>query len=424
MERPRRYDRWFKLLIVITTCFVIAVILSVMPWGRYLAGSIPPWARQAARQVMGIPTPRHEIDEEWRRYRRLGIEAVRPRVERFYAEASRYDQRLLRYARMDPEHGLLCPGNFIGTLLFSSAVLEADDKGRGYRFRPLTHSIWLINIPFNQSVVLFHLVPDGPGLADAIRGTLATPLATSRQTTNSWGLRGPEPDLDAPLRGIVLGDSCMQGMFIGDDETPPECLRRYLGDHLKTRVSILNTGVMGYSTEQYYYSLIAFADRFRPQFVVVSVSANDFGPGNPVWARGAGDWQEGKYWLEKIVEYCRARQWLYLIVPATDWRSVLYKRNTGYFPGILSNTLEIPSELYLDPIDDFVSAQLKLQTETKRAGRPLSRSPLYNSAINDGHFSATGSEVWADSVGRRLMLLLDRDPNLNEQSASVLESKK
>ena len=32
----------------------------------------------------------------------------------------------------------------------------------------------------------------------------------------------------APLRGIVLGDSFMQGMFIGDDETPPECLGRDL----------------------------------------------------------------------------------------------------------------------------------------------------------------------------------------------------
>ncbi len=74
----------------------------------------------------------------------------------------------------------------------------------------------------------FFLVPDGPGLADAIQGLTARPLETSRQSTNSWGLRGPELDLTAPLRGIVLGDSFMQGMFLGDDETPPECLKRYL----------------------------------------------------------------------------------------------------------------------------------------------------------------------------------------------------
>jgi hypothetical protein len=84
---------------------------------------------------------------------------------------------------------------------------------------------------------MFFLVPDGPGLAAALEGTSGIPVETSRQTTNSWGLRGPEPDPHAPLRGIVLGDSFMQGMFIGDRETPPECLRSYLEDQLETRVS-------------------------------------------------------------------------------------------------------------------------------------------------------------------------------------------
>ena len=202
---------------------------------------------------------------------------------------------------------------------------------------------------------------------------------------------GPEPDVDAPVRGIVLGDSFMQGAFIGDDQTPPECLRLYLVDHLKTRVSILNTGVMGYSPEQYYYSLIAFADRFRPQFVVVSVFANDFGPGNEVVAKGAGDWQEGKYWLEKIVTYCRERRWPYLIVPLPYSGSVLDKRKSGYYPGILSNTLDTPSLMYLFPIEDFVNAHLRLRNESKRAGRTLSGCPLFNDAIRDGHLSAAGS---------------------------------
>ena len=35
----------------------------------------------------------------------------------------------------------------------------------------------------------------------------------STQTTNSWGLRGPEPDMRAAWRGIVLGDSYMQGLL-------------------------------------------------------------------------------------------------------------------------------------------------------------------------------------------------------------------
>ncbi len=156
-------------------------------------------------------------------------------------------------------------------------MFEADDTGRSYRLRPRTKSIWLRELALKAGVLMFFLVPDGPDLAEAIRGTSAIVVSESKQTTNSWGLRGPEPELDAPLRGIVLGDSFMQGMFIGDNETPPECLRRDLEKQLKTKVSILNTGHLGYSPEQYYYTLLAFADRFRPHFVVVSVCLNDFG---------------------------------------------------------------------------------------------------------------------------------------------------
>ena len=184
-------------------------------------------------------------------------------------------------------------------------IFEPDDQGRSYRLRPRTRSIWLRNLTLKSGVLMFFLVPDGPGLAEAIRGTPAVPVETSRQTTNSWGLRGPEPELDAPLRGIVLGDSFMQGMFVGDDATPPECLRRYLQGQLKTRVSILNTGVLGYSPEQYYHSLLTFAERFQPHFVVVSLFTNDFGDLHEVATRGLGDWEEGSYWLQKIVDYCR-----------------------------------------------------------------------------------------------------------------------
>ena len=85
----------------------------------------------------------------------------------------------------------------------------------------------------------------------------------------------------------------------------------------KTRVSILNTGHLGYSPEQYYYSLVEYADRIHPQFVVVSVFVNDFaGEESEAAFKGKGDWDEGKYWLEKIIQFCRARGWTYLVVPA------------------------------------------------------------------------------------------------------------
>ena len=199
----------------------------------------------------------------------------------------------------------------------------------------------------------------------------------------------------------------MQGMFIGDDETPPERLRRHLQGRLKTRVSILNTGVMGYSPEQYYYSLTAFADRFRPHFVVVSVFPNDFGSILDVVTRGEGDWKEGKYWLENIARFCRDRRCPCLIVPVPFSPSVLDRRISGNYPGQLINALEIKSVSILNPFDDFVNAHLKLVAESRKEGRSLEGCPLYNTAIGDDHFSAAGAEVWARAVGDRVILLLD-----------------
>jgi hypothetical protein len=419
IERRRRHERWFKRLIVWTTTLVVVLILTLVPLGLYVSLEIAESARSVALRTVGIQRSRITTDESWKRYRQLGIDDTRPKLARLYAESDPPFQRLMRYARMDPENGLLRWGNYNWTLLLSPAVFEADDAGRSFRFRPLTHSIWLRNLPLQSGVTMFFLMPDGPGLADAIRGTKARVVETSRQFTNSWGLRGPEPDLDAPLRGIVLGDSFMEGMFIGDDETPPECLARCLRDHLRTRTSILNTGVMGYSPEQYYYSLIAFADRFQPHFVVTSVFTNDFGDIQDVARRGEGDWEEGKYWLQQIVNFCRKRQWPCLIVPAPFRPNVLERRYSGNYPGMLSNILDISSPHYLDPIDDFINEHLKIVSAAMRKGVDPRGCHLFLNDLGDDHFSAAGSAVWADSVGKRLILLMERDSAGRERHAAV-----
>ena len=229
-------------------------------------------------------------------------------------------QKLMRYGGLDPENGLLRWGNHYQTLLLPSTVFEADDTGRSYRLRARVESVWLRNVTPDPNMFMYFLVPDGPGLKEAMRGTTAIRVEESRQTTNSWGVRGREPDLEAPLRGLVLGDSFMQGLFVGNDNAPPECLRRYLETRLKIRTSILNTGVLGYSPEQYYYSFQAFADRFQPHFVVVSFFPNDFGYMYDALA-GKGDWEEARYWLDAIARTCRARKWPCLFVAAPEAQS-------------------------------------------------------------------------------------------------------
>ncbi len=406
--RSRRHERRFKWVIFLTTLLTVAGILGGLPKGRYAALLIWSSGRRAAGHALGVPVPRSEVDGEWTRYRLQGVTDSRRALFGVYDRGGPGLQKLMRYAKMDPEHGLLRWGNFHLTLLLPSTIFAPDDTGRSYQLRPCTEAVWLRNVSPDPTVLMFFLVPDGPGLKEAMQGTTAIRVDESRQTTNSWGLRGPEPDLEAPLRGLVLGDSYMQGLFIGDDHTPPECLGRYLHTKLKTRTSMLNTGHLGYSPEQYYHTLRAFADRFRPHFVVVSFFANDFGDLFEALG-GKGDWEEARYWLEKIAGHCRSRNWPCLFVAVPDASQLMGLRKAGNYPGKLASILEVGGPMLLNPIEAFVDKNLDVLLEgTRRDQRPHS-SRLFNEQYNDGHFSARGSEVWASAVGERLVLLLKRE---------------
>jgi hypothetical protein len=408
LARSRRLERRFKRTILAVTGALIVSIFVILPRGRYVLASLASGARQAALATIGVPFPRSEVDDRWRRFRAQGIQDSRRVHEEMYRDAPPSYQRLMRYAGLDPEHGLLRWGNFDRTLLLPSTVFEADETGRSYHLRPCVRSIWLRNLTLRSGVLMFFLVPDGPGLPEAMEGTSAVKVEESRQSTNSWGLRGPEPEPDAPVRGIVLGDSFMQGMFVGDDHTPPECLRRALESRLKTKVSILNTGHIGYSSEQYYHSLLAFADRFHPEFVVVSVFANDFGDIYDV-VKGLGDWDEANYWFNKIADYCRALGLVQLFVAVPYEDQLFGKRKTGFYPGMVVNALDLNGTQFLNPAEDFINTHLELFNDGVRRGQRPYACQLFNSEIRDGHFSPRGSEVWAEAVSRRLVLLLERD---------------
>ena len=110
-------------------------------------------------------------------------------------------------------------------------------------------------------------------------------------------------------------------------------------------------------------SLVEYADRFHPHFVVVSVFINDFASEeSEVALKGKGDWEEGEYWLGKIIELCRSRGWTYLVVPAPYEPVLLGKRKAGHYPGELSNVLHESSLTFLDPSDDLLE-------RPSRAGR-------------------------------------------------------
>jgi hypothetical protein len=418
IERSRRRQRFLKSVIVAITALVVAALCGGSAAGRFY---LVLWASQArevlARSLFGLEPDRDQIDAEWRLRRHRSIEATRANLTNFYRQTSDEMRELFRVVGMDPDHGLIRWGRADEAFVISSQVFEPDDRGRSYRFRPNTRSIWLRQITLrNGPFGLFQVLDTPQHRAVAARAGATVDLG-SAQTTNSWGLRGAEPDLSAAVRGVVLGDSFMQGMFNGDDDTPPVCLERYLRSAWKRQVSILNTGHIGYSPEQYYFSLREYGERLQPQFVVVSVCPNDFGDGPSVLA-GKGDWfAQAEYWLEEIRVWCRARGVVFVLVPVPTRGQVETVRRDDIYPGQVCKIFHGSSSRYCDPLNEFIDENLKLSRIDRSNGRTPVHSALYNREINDDHFSPRGAALWAEVVGRRLTRIID--PSSPDQTVAT-----
>ncbi len=307
---------------------------------------------------------------------------------------------------MAPDDALFRWANYDWTVVLSSQVFEPDATGRAYRMRPNRRAFWSRNHALPDGLASFFFLPDTPEVREAMADAHELAMPESFQTTNSWGCRGPEPDLAAQVRGLVLGDSFMQGLFVSDERTPPECLARALREEWKVSVSLLNTGHIGYSPEQYYQTLVEYCDRFAPHFVIQSVCPNDFGDALEV-LQGKADWEEARYWLGKIHQFCQTRQIPCLLVPAPFESQVVGPGNQGHYPGQLCQYFEGTVPFYLNPVEAFTEENLRLVKEATRRGKRFATSPLFNGHLDDGHFSNRGSELWAKLVAHRLTLVVD-----------------
>jgi hypothetical protein len=309
---------------------------------------------------------------------------------------------------MGPDDVIARWGNYDMTLVLSSKVFARDDE-RQYRLLPGVRSVCFRQMSMFDMDTCQFIFPETPEVVRAAEAAGAMLVAGTEQRTNSWGCRGPEPDLDAPVRGLVLGDSFMQGYFVGDDDTPPMRLQKSLAEILGERVSMLNTGVLGYGPEHEYYTLLCFAERFQPRFVVVATFVNDFGEESAV-LRGEGDWVEPAYWLEKIQDYCRSKGILCLFAPVPWEGQLTNQRNTGDYPSRVATITRATGPYFCDATEAFQDENLVIRGECRRAGRPMpDRSPLYNGALGDGHFSPRGSALWGRVVAERIALILGRD---------------
>ncbi len=409
-DRAKARERSFKRAIAAFTGVTIAALVMSFEAGRHAVRGVPNAVAGAygqardlvLRRWIGLEPTREETDALVRLRRERTEADTRRSIERFYASTSDDMRRLFDAAGMAPGECVVGVGRANNGFLLSSGVFERDEVGRAYRFKPNVASVWLRQITLDKGPFALFLVPDTGEARRAAAAVGGIVDEASRQTTNSWGLRGPEPNPAAPIRGIILGDSFMQGMFNDDEHTPPIALERYLARAWDAEVSILNTGHIGYAPEQYCRTLQALGPRFRPHFVVVSVCPNDFGNDNDVIAGGGDDWDEAAYWLGEILHWCRAANVPCVLVPAPLDRFILGVRKDAWYPGRISNLFQGTSYAYCNPFEYFLEEHLRAY----RRGAAPGRSALFNHQINDNHFSPRGAEVWAEVVGERLVGLM------------------
>ncbi len=396
--RSERLDRAFRLAIAGGTALAVIGAFALTPRGRSFVAALPSHARATLDRLVGMPPDRATIEADHLRSRLLGVVATRAALRDLERDPGML--AFFREAGMGADSAVVRWGNYDWTLALSSKVFAADDL-RSYRLLPSTRSIWLVGLTVYRVQAMFE-IPDTPAsrrLGESVGGRV---VPESAQSTNSWGCRGPEADPSAPIRGIVLGDSTMQGLLIGDGESPPARLEAHLAADRKQAASILNTGTLGYSIEQYFQTLIAYHDRLRPEFVVVSICDNDFGdPTVP------DHWAESEYWLDRIAQYCRTRQVAFLVVPVPSEDRMLGVRNDVLFPARVSQIAKVTGIGYLDPIEEFAAEHYRLRAEARRDGRPFPYSPLFNRRHGDNHMSAPGADHWGRIVARRVGTILD-----------------
>ena len=400
LERTRRLDRLFKRVIVLGTFLVLLLAIVGTGTGRSTSYRLVFELRRWVNRVLQFPEDRSLYEAQRDRDRARGIVQAREALGQVVVEAGPNVANFLRAVHMDRDSAVLRWGNVAWTLALSSDVFEPDDNGRSYKLKPNVRSIWLINLTLNKVAGLYEILdtPENRRLAELAGGKV---VPESVQTTNSWGCRGAEPNPRATVRGIVLGDSNMQGLLVGDDDAPPAKLEARLRENLGVDVSVLNGGVLGYSPEQYYHTLIAFYDRFKPQFVVVSFCANDFGDMDK-----PENWAEAEYWVDERAQFCRTRGVDLLAVPLPMEDCMTGRRNEIFYPSMISKIFDGSGHYYLYPIEAFIDEHLRLKGAAMLRNEPFMYSPLFNRKYSgDSHMSPIGSDLWARVVTQRLRLI-------------------
>lgn len=329
----------------------------------------------------------------WQAFRVVGPTACERAERDFAAEWSKLSpesRNLLELAGYGPQDRLVVASNFDGALVFPGSVMERHPK-RGYRFQAGQDNLWARPGPWPFQMPM----PDVSTVRVALEQAQIS--ITSTEHINSFGCRGREPDdLDSyDHRVLVLGDSFAQGILVEEDETFSARLEDELRHSTGRKTLVANSGVIGYSTEQEYYTLEELASRLRPDVAVLCFYGNDvhhdhhavFRSKNP-----AGDWASAERWLDRCAAYCRTNKIRFVVAVIPD-RSQMARRavRLSYQQRLEAITSKLGIYL-IDPDERFLAHRTE---------------PLW--LPGDDHFAPAGHALFAQALAEHLRLWVPRE---------------
>src|SRR5215813_13054208 len=106
---------------------------------------------------------------------------------------------------------------------------------------------------------------------------MVTRMYTMRMTTNSSGLRGPDPAPDSKHAIVFLGDSMTMGYGVSDGVEYPALVRKGLASASpQNPVTVINAAASSSGTGRWVKFLSRDAAAYAPRLVVLQAHGNDY----------------------------------------------------------------------------------------------------------------------------------------------------
>lgn len=371
-------------------------------------------AQKLQKELEQFQKERVVIEEEVMKNSNIAQESA----EQCFESASPELRTFLKAAGLAPEGNakekmVLAPEmNLAETWVLSGRVFAAEADGN-VGLVPNQQSVWLRGDVYPSAIPL---LPKDEQVFSAAReaGVSFEEFPGAVHTTNSWGLRGPEPDCDAALIVLVVGDSFTHGYGVGDEETAPAWMQKHLAGHVQGGVSVLNAGLTGTGPRQYLRSVKKFLPKLRPDdAVVVQYYSNDFGMDGEVCNDRGAFWAQAGHYLREIWETCEQKGVTCIFSPSYS-KTQFNDREYGYTDRAASILRDVPSDRFCEILPALQRKNMQLQLEQ---GRWTNKNSLVH-LEGDAHYNAEGNDVWGRELAEHLLLLLRQREALGGHSIS------